>query len=892
MATAVNENTHAADNKIDKVSGATAGNLAALTADGSIQDSGAKSEDFVHVNGVETVNGFKTFAAGITVGVRGEGEIGTKSAAIGSLNVASGNFSVAEGAETTASGAGAHAEGYKTVASGDYSHAEGHSSEATSFRAHAEGSNTHALGADSHAEGNNTRAVGTNSHAEGYYPRAQGTESHAEGFITTAIGNRSHAEGEGQRSVISGITFSGAAAAITYTTSGNHSLTVNDVVFYDGVFAKIVAIPEATQFTVNVTLSNEEIVDQQLTLVKGFAFGERSHVEGYYAKAIGDCSHAEGNATAATGPNSHSEGASTLASGTASHAEGQGTKATSFRAHAEGANTTASREDSHAEGNATTASGQRAHAEGYSTTAANDNSHAEGYLSKARNTSAHAEGHSTYADGTAAHAEGNQAKAAGANSHAEGFITSAVGASSHAEGEGQRSNSQFTISGAANATTYITSAEHGLAVNDIVCYEKTFARVIAVPEANQFTLNATLSGEEIAGKTVTIVKGCAFGDRSHVEGYFSKAIASNSHAEGTTTIASGPNAHSEGTNTIASGTDSHAEGNGSKASSYRSHAEGVSTTASGQDSHAEGAYTTASGSQSHAEGFNTKATNARSHAEGANTTSSNEDSHAEGRETEASGQRAHAEGAYTTASGVNTHAEGNSTKAIGPSSHAEGISTIANNEAEHSQGKYNVSTVGSTIHSIGIGTGPTNRRNAVEVLNDGKMFLKGVGGYDGTTTANKRDVATVINALSSVDVSAISARLDSTSGMVSREFFDQTISHLMDVINELSAKLQAVIGHDEPLTLPESPLSGTFTWTDNDGEHTEYLSALNNAFTWTDAAGAHYFCPDHGVDNPECPEYAAKASGNEDPPTPLDPETMSMARTDAAGEHQVSGRLR
>ena len=60
----------------------------------------------------------------------------------------------------------------------------------------------------------------------------------------------------------------------------------------------------------------------------------------------------------------------------------------------------------------------------------------------------------------------------------------------------------------------------------------------------------------------------------------------------------------------------------------------------------------------------------------------------------------------------------------------------------------------------------------------------------------------MINALSSVDVSAISARLDSTSGMVSREFFDQTVSHLMGVINELSAKLQTVIDHDQPSTPP------------------------------------------------------------------------------------------
>ena len=38
----------------------------------------------------------------------------------------------------------------------------------------------------------------------------------------------------------------------------------------------------------------------------------------------------------------------------------------------------------------------------------------------------------------------------------------------------------------------------------------------------------------------------------------------------------------------------------------------------------------------------------------------------------------------------------------------------------------------STLHSIGIGVSDSSRKNAVEVMEDGRMFVKGVGNYDGT----------------------------------------------------------------------------------------------------------------------------------------------------------------
>ena len=151
-------------------------------------------------------------------------------------------------------------------------------------------------------------------------------------------------------------------------------------------------------------------------------------------------------------------------------------------------------------------------------------------------------------------------------------------------------------------------------------------------------------------------------------------------------------------------------------------AEGVGNTASGIASHAEGGYATASGNASH--------------AEGASTTASGNSSHAEGEGTKAIGGASHVEGSRATASGF--------------VSHAEGDRTIAQNRAEHAQGLFNVSHTGDTdaektIHSIGIGT-INSRANAVEVMRDGKVFVYGLGGYDGTnpTGSGVKDLVTAI----------------------------------------------------------------------------------------------------------------------------------------------------
>lgn len=184
------------------------------------------------------------------------------------------------------------------------------------------------------------------------------------------------------------------------------------------------------------------------------------------------------------------------------------------------------------------------------------------------------------------------------------------------------------------------------------------------------------------------------------------------------------------------------------------HSEGVNTKATQRGSHAEGRDTYAAGQYSHAEGRETEAFYA-SHAEGRGSKATGDVSHAEGLGTYAIGDHTHAEGQNTHAVGLNAHAEGLRGWANGQHSHAEGVDTVTSNTAEHAEGKFNKSnkadgsfgSAGNTLHSIGIGTSASDRKNAYEIMQNGDAYLLGVGGYDGKNPAASKAVQQIIGAL-------------------------------------------------------------------------------------------------------------------------------------------------
>lgn len=121
-------------------------------------------------------------------------------------------------------------------------------------------------------------------------------------------------------------------------------------------------------------------------------------------------------------------------------------------------------------------------------------------------------------------------------------------------------------------------------------------------------------------------------------------------------------------------------------------------------------------------------------------------SHAEGNSF-ADGDYSHAEGYGCSAEKANSHAEGYSCIARGENSHAEGHATVAKRQNSHAEGTYNIQD-DAAIHSVGIGTGSV-RKDAHRITYDGKHYIIGIGGFDGTKATanltNEKDLATVIN---------------------------------------------------------------------------------------------------------------------------------------------------
>ena len=130
-----------------------------------------------------------------------------------------------------------------------------------------------------------------------------------------------------------------------------------------------------------------------------------------------------------------------------------------------------------------------------------------------------------------------------------------------------------------------------------------------------------------------------------------------------------------------------------------------------------------------------------------NNIASGENALAQGSNSTASGQCAHAEGSSTQATGEFSHAEGYNTVAAGRYSHAEGYGTETKNEGEHAQGRWNVSsdTPGyETVHTIGYGTGSSDRKNLYELHRTGNQYIIGLGDYDGTNASTAKSVPQVI----------------------------------------------------------------------------------------------------------------------------------------------------
>ena len=415
---------------------------------------------------------------------------------------------------------------------------------------------------------------------------------------------------------------------------------------------------------------DRDIVEGETTRHQSVATGVMAHAEGCDGNASGNHSHTEGNLSNSVGNNSHAEGYTTTSTGTNSHTEGRVTNSIGNNSHAEGNSTTTRGEDSHAEGNNTVANGYASHTEGY-------NTETGGNYTTNTKTAGNAKGAGVYA-----HAEGNSTIAKGIAAHSEGYKTLAIGKNSHAEGG------------------------------------------------------------------VTITNGVV----SHAEGRYTTTSCLAEHAQGsynkshTDDIAGGNTADGLGTNgsrtihSIGIGTANDARKN---AVEVMQNGDAYLLGVGGYDGvHIKGETGAPSGLKTLQEtisGKQDKLTAGGNIYIGGNTIS------AEGYEYNSGNNSIITNGVSCITAGENSHAEGYQciTEETALHSHAEGYETVVRNQSEHAQGRYNVSHLasveltnhdGNTVVSVGIGEDDANRKNAFEIMQNGDIYVYGLGNYNGTAT--------------------------------------------------------------------------------------------------------------------------------------------------------------
>ncbi len=234
------------------------------------------------------------------------------------------------------------------------------------------------------------------------------------------------------------------------------------------------------------------------------------------------------------------------------------------------------------------------------------------------------------------------------------------------------------------------------------------------------------------------------------------------------------------------------------------------------------------------------------------------------------GNAAHSEGVFTIAGGEGSHSEGLRTISHGGYSHAEGEKTYTTNSGEHAEGMFNLSNTGQTnadktISSIGIGS-VAGRKNALEVMLNGDIYVYGVGGYDGTnpsTSTTLQDSLSDSENMVSLEYSELVYKVNHSELIPGMQYriIDYTCTTTQTNTSSASHVFDIIVTADSETELSEiaraAHHSGDtyFANCDLDSWELKYcIENDTNRFAWADSTngkGIIYYMKDEW--NNECP---------------------------------------
>ena len=221
----------------------------------------------------------------------------------------------------------------------------------------------------------------------------------------------------------------------------------------------------------------------------------------------------------------------------------------------------------------------------------------------------------------------------------------------------------------------------------------------------------------------------------------------------------------------------------------------------------------------------------------------------------------HAEGAGNLAGAAASHAEGirNEIGDNAYASHAEGIKNTTQNRAEHASGQYNKSNkasdtfgdAGNTLFSVGCGTSDADRKNALEIMQDGSAKYLDVSTGKQLNLGSAKELANpfnlaIGNATKQVDgKSAVTFTVDEIgmgSGGSSTSSY-KTIDCSFDAVNE-TIKLRS-LGFETAKELKDALMYGQpniVLYISTENFH-NYVKLTNSCLVETSWATMEFDCP-------------------------------------------------
>ena len=173
---------------------------------------------------------------------------------------------------------------------------------------------------------------------------------------------------------------------------------------------------------------------------------------------------------------------------------------------------------------------------------------------------------------------------------------------------------------------------------------------------------------------------------------------------------------------------------------------------------------------------------------------------------------------------------------------AAGEGTFVQNDSEIAVGRFNKSNKnsdnygneGNTAFSIGIGESDSNRKNAVEVMQNGNVYINGVGEYNGTNPSDSSDLATYLPNMVNITYTDLKTLIDNDQLVPGQQYriTDYTCTTTTAGTKSAGHQFDIIVTADSKSVLNEEARAIRHDFTDDTSEDIKNHFANSDLNAW------------------------------------------------------------